>query len=100
MANFVQCKSHAGEDFRSSSLVIQLRTILLMGADFNHHERLFFGKRMMDLAMKHNMVPGEIYSERGKNSGRHNPSAGNYLQPGSAVEAVVNHCASEHNPVL
>jgi len=55
---------------------------------------------MIDLAMKHNMVPGEIYSERGKNSGRHNPSAGNYLQPGSAVEAVVNHCASEHNPVL
>ena len=48
------------------ALVTKLRAILLMEADFNYHNKLIFGQRMMDLARQHNMVPEEIYSEKGK----------------------------------
>lgn len=50
------------------ALVTKLRAILLMEADFNYHNKLIFGRRMMDLARKHDMVPGEIYSEKGHTS--------------------------------
>ena len=48
------------------ALVTKLRAILLMEADFNFHNRLIFGKRMLDLARKHGIVPPEIYSEKGR----------------------------------
>ena len=48
------------------ALVTKLRAILLMEADFNYHNKLIFGQRMMDLARQHDMVPEEIYSEKRK----------------------------------
>ena len=38
----------------------------MMEADFNFHNRLIFGDRMMKLARKNGLVPEEIYSEKGK----------------------------------
>ena len=46
------------------AVVTKLQVILLMEADFNFHNRLIFGKRMMDLARRHEMLPEEIYSEK------------------------------------
>ena len=37
-----------------------------MEADFNFHNKLIFGQRMMELARQHGMVPEEVYSEKGK----------------------------------
>ena len=34
------------------AIVTKLRAILLMEADFNYHNKLIFGKRMMDLARR------------------------------------------------
>ena len=48
------------------ALATKLRAILLMEADFNFHNRLIFGDRMMKLARDNGMVPEEIYSEKGK----------------------------------
>ena len=39
-----------------------------MEADFNFHNKLIFGKRMLDLARAHDLVPEEIYSTKGKTS--------------------------------
>ena len=50
------------------ALVTKLRAILLMEADFNFHNKLIFGKRMLDLAWAHNLVPEEIHSAKGKTS--------------------------------
>ena len=50
------------------ALVVKLRAILLVEADFNFHNKLIFGQRMMDLIRQHGMVPEEIYSEKGKTS--------------------------------
>ena len=44
----------------------KLRAILLVEADFNFHNNLIFGQRMMSLARQHGMVPEETYSEKGK----------------------------------
>ena len=38
-------------------LVTKRRAILLMEADFNFHNKLIFGKQMMDLAPRHGIVP-------------------------------------------
>ena len=38
------------EKFAGVALITNLRTILLMKADFNFHNKLIFGKQMMDLA--------------------------------------------------
>ena len=46
------------------ALVAKLRAILLIEADFNFHNKLIFGQRMMDLARQHGMVPEDIYSEK------------------------------------
>ena len=54
------------EKIAGVALVTKLRAIILMEADFNFHNKLIFGKRMLDLARKHNLVPDEIYSEKGK----------------------------------
>ena len=37
-----------------------------MEADFNFHNKLIFGTRMLDLARRHGLVPEEIYSEKGR----------------------------------
>ena len=56
------------EKIAGVALVTKLRAILLMEADFNYHNKLIFGKRMLDLARQHDLVPEEIYSEKGKTS--------------------------------
>ena len=52
------------EKITEVALVMILRAILLMEADFNYHNRLIFGSRMMDLERQHNMVPEEIFSKK------------------------------------
>ena len=54
------------EKIAGVAVVTKLREILLMEADFNFHNKLIFGKQMMDLARRHGMVPEEIYSEKGR----------------------------------
>ena len=52
------------ETIAGVAVVTKLRAILLMEADFNFHNKLILGKRMMDLACRHGMVPEEIYSKK------------------------------------
>jgi hypothetical protein len=47
-------------------LVTKLRSILLMEADFNAANMIIFGNRMLANARKFNLMPSEIYSERGR----------------------------------
>ena len=54
------------EKIAGVALVAKLRAILLIEADFNFHNKLIFGQRMMELARQHGMVPEEVYSEKGK----------------------------------
>ena len=54
------------EKIAGVAVVTKLRAILLMEADFNCHNKLIFGSRMMKLAREHGLVPEEIYSEKGK----------------------------------
>ena len=54
------------EKIAGVAVVTKLRAILLMEVDFNFHNKSIFGKRMMDLARRHGMVPEEIYSEKGR----------------------------------
>ena len=54
------------EKIAGVAVVTKLRAILLMEADFNCHNRIIFGDRMMKLARKNGLVPEEIYSEKGK----------------------------------
>ena len=49
-------------------LVTKVRAIHLMEADFNFHDKLIFGKRMLDLARAHSLVSEEIYSVKGEAS--------------------------------
>ena len=48
------------------ALVTKLRAILLMEADFNCHNKLIFGSRMMALGREHGLVPDEIFSAKDK----------------------------------
>ena len=48
------------------TLVSKLRAILLMEADFNFSNKLIYGVRMMNNVRKHDWMPEEIYSEKGK----------------------------------
>ncbi len=48
------------------AMVTELCAILLMEADFNQHNKLIFGHRMMALARQHGMVLDEITSTKGK----------------------------------
>ena len=48
------------------AVVTKLCEILLMKVDFNCHNRLIFGDRMMKLARDNKLVPEEIYSEKRK----------------------------------
>ena len=45
-------------------LVVKLRAILLMEADFNYANKEIFGRRMMWFAEDHNMLPDEAYGSR------------------------------------
>ena len=54
------------EKIAGVAVLTKLRAILLMEADFNCHNRIFFWDRMMKLAREHGLVPEEIYSEKGK----------------------------------
>ena len=39
-----------------------------MEANFNFHNKLVFGNRMLDLARKHGLVPEEVFSKKGRTS--------------------------------
>lgn len=46
------------------ALVNKLRAILLMEADFNFHNKLIFGKRMMETTRAQGLVPPKQYSKK------------------------------------
>jgi hypothetical protein len=48
------------------SLVSKLRAILIQEAGSNCVYKIIFGYRMMENARHHNLVPTDIYSERGR----------------------------------
>ena len=48
------------------TLVSKLRAILLMEADFNFANKLVYGVRTMDNVRKRDLMPEEIYSEKGR----------------------------------
>ena len=52
------------EKIAGIALVNKLRAILLMEADFNMHNKLIFGKRMLDQARANGIIPGKQYSEQ------------------------------------
>ena len=52
------------------ALVTKLCAILLKEGDFNFHNRLIFGKRMLALSRKNGLVPGEIYSKKNRTADR------------------------------
>ena len=52
------------EKIAGVALVNKLRAILLMEADFNFHNKLIFGKRMLDHARENGVIPPEQYSEK------------------------------------
>ena len=52
------------EKIAGIALVNKLRAILLMEADFNFHNKLIFGKRMLQVARAEGLIPDEQYSEQ------------------------------------
>lgn len=54
------------EKIAGVAYITKLRAILLLEADFNFHNKLIFGSRMLDLARQHDLVPEEIYNEKGR----------------------------------
>ncbi len=46
------------------ALVNRLRAILLMEADFNFHNRIIFGRRMLERARAEGLIPEEHFSEK------------------------------------
>ena len=54
------------EKISGVELVTKMQAILLMEADFNCHNRLIFGSRMMERARECGIILGEIYSKNGK----------------------------------
>ena len=48
------------------ALVNKLPAILLVEADFNMHNKIIFGKRMLDSARAGGMIPDEHFSDKGK----------------------------------
>ena len=53
------------EKLAGVSLVTTLRVILLMEADFNFHNQIIFSKRILDNMRAHNLIPADLYSEKG-----------------------------------
>ena len=54
------------EKITGVTLVTKLRTVLLMEADFNFHNKFSFGTQIFDLARQHGLVPEKIYSKKGR----------------------------------
>ena len=54
------------EKIAGLALFNKLRAILLMEADFNMHNKIIFGKRMLDSARSGGMIPDEHFSDKGK----------------------------------
>ena len=52
------------EKIAGLALVNKLRAILLMEADFNMHNKLHFGSRMLDAARSEGIIPQEQYSDK------------------------------------
>ena len=52
------------EKIAGLALVSKLRAILLMEADFNMHNKLHFGSRMLDAARSKGVIPNEQYSDK------------------------------------
>lgn len=52
------------EKIAGVALVHKLRAILLMEGDFNMHNRLIFGNRMMECAREAGLIPEEQYAEK------------------------------------
>ena len=48
------------------SLITNLRSILLMEADFNGANKTVFGIRMLENARKHRMMPEEVFSKQNR----------------------------------
>ena len=46
------------------ALVHKLRAILLMEGDYNMHNRLIFGSRMMECAREAGLIPNEQFAEK------------------------------------
>jgi hypothetical protein len=53
------------EKIADIALVNKLRAILLMEADFNMHNRIIFGNRMIHKAREEGLIPPEIFSTEG-----------------------------------
>ena len=47
-------------------IIEKLRAILIMEADFNGVNKEIFGHRMLETVRQHQMMPEEIYSDKGK----------------------------------
>ena len=58
---YVMLKKAFGERF-----VSKLRAIILMEADYNAANKIVFGERIMNNAMKYKLMPDEIFSEQGR----------------------------------
>ena len=54
------------EKIAGVALITKQWAILLMEADFNCHNKLIFGKRMLDLASEYKLIPDKIYSGKGR----------------------------------
>ena len=52
------------EKIAGLALVNKLRAILLMEADFNFHNKLIFGSRMLNAARTEGLIPSEQYSDK------------------------------------
>jgi hypothetical protein len=48
------------------SLIIKLRSILLMEGGFNASNKLIFGIGMLEQVRKYKMMPDEVFSERNR----------------------------------
>ena len=53
------------EKIAGIALVNKLRAILLMEADFNMHNRIIFGSRMIEAVRKQGLIPEETFSSAG-----------------------------------
>ena len=54
------------EKIAGVALVTKLQALFLIEADFNFHNKLIFGNRMLDLARKYRLVPEEVFSKKGQ----------------------------------
>jgi hypothetical protein len=48
------------------ALITKLRSILLMEADFNATNKIFYGQTMLQMARKYKLMPEEVFSGRNR----------------------------------